>query len=260
MSGPTNQPAIVAFADLDDTLFQTLRKLPGIDPHTLTPATVSTRGEAHSFCTPAQAELLRLLACGGVTVIPVTGRDLAAMARVTLSFTSWKIVDHGLTLIAPDGEVETEWAGHVRVHLHDLQEALAAATAHLEARAQRLGCRLTRHHAHDLPFMTVLKHPDAHAEALEELQLRWEAFLTDQGLENLQIIANANNVSVLPRLLGKLEAVQHLRQRHFSDAVLTFGLGDSLSDLAFMSACDFAITPPRGQLLRAVNAARLPQR
>ncbi|WP_019008394.1 HAD-IIB family hydrolase [Deinococcus aquatilis] len=251
---------IVAFADLDDTLFQTLRKLPGADPRTLTPATVNTQGEAHSFCTPTQAELLRLLACGGVTVIPVTGRDLAAMARVTLPFSSWRIVDHGLTLIAPDGAVDAEWAAHVRAHLHDLQDALAAATAHLEAHAARLGCRLTRHHAHQLPFMTVLKHPEAHAGALEELQLRWEGFLVDQNLADLQIIANANNVSVLPRSLGKLEAVQHLRQRQFSDAVLTFGLGDSLSDLAFMSACDFAVTPPRGQLLRAVNAARLPQR
>ena len=259
MSSPQTN-TIVAFADLDDTLFQTRRKLPGVDPRTLTPATVNTRGEAHSFCTPAQTELLRLLACGGVTVIPVTGRDLAAMARVTLPFTSWRIVDHGLTLVAPGGEVDAEWAGHVRERLHDLQDALAAATAHLETHAARLGCRLTRHHAHDLPFMTVLKHPDAHADALEELQLRWESFLTDQGLDSLKIIANANNVSVLPRSLGKLEAVQHLRQRQFPDAVLTLGLGDSLSDLAFMSACDFAITPPRGQLLRAMNAANLPQR
>lgn len=96
-------PLILAFADLDDTLFQTLRKLPGHGRAALTPATVNTRGEAHSYCTPAQTALLDLLTAGAVTVIPVTGRDPAAMRRVTLPFRSWRVLDHGLTILTPAG-------------------------------------------------------------------------------------------------------------------------------------------------------------
>lgn len=250
---------IVAFTDLDDTLFQTLRKLPpGMEG--LTPATLGRDGQPHSFCTPAQTALLAHFAASGVTVIPVTGRDPAAMARVTLPFTSWRVLDHGLTVLRPDGEVDAEWRTRVLEELAPLQDVLEECTAAVSERADALGCRLSRHTAHGTPFMTVLKHPDADAGRLERVQRALEDHLEAQGDADLQVIANANNVSVLPRHLGKAGAVRYLRERHFPNAALTLALGDSLSDLAFMNACDLALTPPGGQLLRTVTAARLPQR
>ncbi|ULH17304.1 hypothetical protein MF271_18290 (plasmid) [Deinococcus sp. KNUC1210] len=253
-------PQVVAFADLDDTLFQTLRKLPGADRETLQPATVDTRGEAHSYCTPAQWALIQHLTLSGATIIPVTGRDQAAFGRVTLPFPSWRVLDHGLTILTPQGEPEPQWTAQVRGHLHTLRQTLEDGTAHILPHAQRLGCRLTRHAAHDLPFMTVLKHPDADQDALAEAQVHWEEWLTREGGAELQVIANANNVSLLPASLGKAQAVTYLRQTYFSGAALVLGLGDSLSDVAFLNVCDFALTPPQGQLLRSVTAARLPQR
>ncbi|WP_425144962.1 hypothetical protein [Deinococcus sp.] len=252
------QTGIVVFADLDDTLFQTLRKLPGADLASLRPATVDPLGEAHSYSTPAQSALLALLAAGGATLIPVTGRDQAAFGRVTLPFRSWRVLDHGLTLLTPAGSIDAAWAKRVRLHLAPLQAALEAHTAALLPHAERLGCRVSRHLAHGLPFMTVLKHPDAQPDALAELQTLWEARLN--GAAELQVIANANNVSLLPGGLGKAQAVAYLREQHFPHAALTLGLGDSLSDLAFLNACDFALTPSGGQLLRALTAANLPQR
>ncbi|MBB6015854.1 HAD-IIB family hydrolase [Deinococcus radiopugnans] len=250
---------IVAFTDLDDTLFQTLRKLPpGMQG--LTPATLGRNGQPHSFCTPAQAALLAHFEASGITVIPVTGRDPAAMARVTLPFTSWRVLDHGLTILRPDGQVDAEWRDRVLETLHPLQDALEECTVAVSERAAALGCRLSRHTAHDTPFMTVLKHPDADAGRLEQVQLVLEAHLATRGYADLHVIANANNVSVLPRHLGKAEAVRHLREQHFPQAALTLALGDSLSDLAFMNACDLALTPPGGQLLRTLTAAKLPQR
>ncbi|AAF11765.1 hypothetical protein [Deinococcus radiodurans] len=254
-------PLILAFADLDDTLFQTLRKLPGHGRAALTPATVNTRGEAHSYCTPAQTALLDLLTAGAVTVIPVTGRDPAAMRRVTLPFRSWRVLDHGLTILTPAGELDSEWAAQVQAHLTPLQGTLTALTADMRAHADALGCRLTVHRAGDLPFMTVIKHPDADPEALAALQTRWEAAVDDtDGTHPLHVIANANNVSLLPRAPGKAQAVRWLRERHFPGAVLTLGLGDSVSDLPFLRECDFAVTPAQGQLLRATAGVRLPQR
>lgn len=248
---------IVAFADLDDTLFQTLRKLPGRDRATLTPATVDTRGEAHSYCTPTQETLLGLLRAGGVTVIPVTGRNPDAMRRVTLPFASWKVLDHGLTILTPAGDLDSEWAAQVRAHLAPLQGTLTALTDDVRAHAAALGCRLTVHRASDVPFMTVIKHPGADAPALAALQARWEAAVGDA--HPLHVIANANNVSLLPRALGKAQAVRYLRDTQFPQAALTLGLGDSVSDLPFLRECDFAVTPAQGQVLRALAGVRLPQ-
>ncbi|MFT2721222.1 HAD family hydrolase [Deinococcus sp. A31D244] len=249
---------IVAFADLDDTLFQTLRKLPGTDPATLTPMTVNTLGQPHSHAAPAQTALLELLSAGHVTLIPVTGRDAQAMRRVTLPFRSWQVMDHGLTILTPDGQPDAAWAAQVTAHLHPLQDALHAGTEAIAAPAAQMGARLTRHAAHGLPFMTVLKHPDADPQVLADLQDRWDAA---HGPDSpLRVIANANNVSLLPRHLGKAAAVRYLLGEHLRGAALTLGLGDSVSDLGFMDECDFAVTPRRGQLMRTLRGLTLPQR
>lgn len=251
-------PQIVAFADLDDTLFQTLRKLPGQDPAALTPQTLDTRGEAHSYSTPAQVALLDWLGAAGATLIPVTGRDEEALARVRLALPSWRVLNHGLTLQTPAGEPDPEWSAEVARALEPLQAPLREHGRWMEERARALGCRLRTHTAQGLPFMLVLKHPEADPGPLAELQDAWAARLgTDSGL---QVIANANNVSLLPAHIGKAAAVRFLRRREFGEADLVLGLGDSLSDLGFLAECDFALTPAQGQLLRAVLAAGLRQR
>ncbi|MFC6592770.1 hypothetical protein ACFP81_12700 [Deinococcus lacus] len=250
---------LVAFADLDDTLFQTLRKLPGVDRAHLTPATLDTRGEPHSFSTPAQTALLEWLACGGATLIPVTGRDPQALGRVTLPLTSWRVADHGLTILTPGGELDQEWAAQVAAALQPLQPALTSGHAQMTEWAAQAGCRVTQHSAAGLPFMTVVKHPAADPEPLAALRERWQGWLDTAGAD-LRLIGNANNLSLLPASLGKRAAVEYLRRKHFGNAQLVLGLGDSVSDLDFMAACDFAVTPSQSQLLRAALAAELPQR
>lgn len=193
-----------------------------------------------------------------MTVIPVTGRDEAAMQRVTLPFTSWRVVNHGLTILTPAGDTDGVWAAQVREEVAPLQAELHDLTERLRPEAAAQGCRLSLHRAQGLPFMAVLKHPDADPDTLERLQLRWESWLTAD--HPLQVIANANNVSLLPRRLGKAAAVRYLRETQYADAALTLGLGDSVSDLGFMAECDFALTPTRGQVARALRSVRLVQR
>ena len=246
---------IVAFADLDDTLFQTRRKLRG-DEGALTPATLDSQGQPHSVQTPAQAALYALLTANA-TLIPVTGRDQAAMQRVTLPFTSWQILDHGFTMLEPGGMVHQPWATRMVAHLRPLQDALTAAHASALKLAAGLDCHLQLHHVHDAPFMLVAKHAQAEAAALALMQDQWTAEVAGTPLH---VIANANNVSVLPLVPGKAGAVKYLLEEVFPDAALTLGLGDSISDLAFMNVCHYALTPSRGQLLRAATACGLPQR
>ena len=86
------------FADLDDTLFQTLRKLPGTDPATLTPMTVNTLGQPHSHATPAQTALLDLLNAESLiqmgTLTPAIALVLKAIVRGRMTAVG----------IAPQGE------------------------------------------------------------------------------------------------------------------------------------------------------------
>lgn len=254
----------LAFADLDDTLFQTLRKLPaGVDVSALYPATVNTAGEPHSFMTQAQFLLLETLRAGGFTIVPVTGRDSAAFARLTFAgqawpFGSWCVLDHGLTVLNAEGKPDATWAAQVRSELKPLQSPLLELTDWLRPRAEAAGCRLRLHHVQGgLPFMAVLKHPQADPTALAELQGAWAAELS--GVQSLRVIANANNVSLLPARVGKAEAVAYLRRTQFPNAALTIGLGDSVSDLDFMAGCDFALVPQRSQILWAVREVELPQ-
>lgn len=249
---------IIAFADLDDTLFQTLRKLPQPGPATLRAATLNTAGQPHSFMTPAQAALLDWLESSRVTVIPVTGRDPAAFARVGLHFPGWRVLDHGLTILDAQGQPEAEWTARVTQELSPLQDDLHRLSEWLRPRVAEVGGRLTLHEAHGVPFMAVLKHPQADAEILARLQDAWAA--EARNTPSLRVIANANNVSLLPAGLGKAAAVRYLRDRYFAETALTLGLGDSISDLGFMAECDFAVTPQRGQLLRTLLRTKLEQR
>lgn len=253
-------PTIVAFADLDDTLFQTLRKLrpAEADPTRLKAATINAAGQPHSFMTPAQSALLDWLRRSGITLIPVTGRDPAAFARVSLKFQSWRVLDHGLTILDEQGQPEAAWAAQVTEHLAPLQGELHRLSEWLRPQVAQVGGRLTMHKAHGIPFMAVLKHPEVDATILARLQDAWAEAASEAS--GLTVIANANNVSLLPAQLGKAAAVRYLRQQYFPHATLTLGLGDSISDLGFMAECDFAVTPQRGQLLRALLHTRLEQR
>src|SRR5687768_4814356 len=72
-------PAI-AFVDLDDTLFSSLRKQPP-QPSGLEPAALLRNGELISWSNPAQRALLAFLQASA-EVIPVTARNVGAFRRV----------------------------------------------------------------------------------------------------------------------------------------------------------------------------------
>ena len=60
-----------------------------------------------------------------------------------------------------------------------------------------------------------------------------------------------NNLALVPRFLGKERAVRHVIRHHLGpEPVLTLGMGDSLSDIPFLSACDFSVVPTASQLAR----------
>ncbi len=236
----------IILADLDDSLFQTLRKCPrDMDHALLTPLAWGEDGAPMSYATPAQMALIDGLLDGSV-FLPVTARSLAALRRVKLPFTS-AICAHGGIILGDDGQPDAAWHGMMVAAVASFASPLAEYEAALRARGDaRLAVRIIMEG--ELPLYLLVRHLDqdiaalnrAVDEAIGKVPPGW----TDHR--------NDNVIALLPPFLGKEKAVAHLlpslRAAHPGMPVI--GIGDSISDGPFMALCDYAITPAISQLAR----------
>ena len=99
----------IVLVDLDDTLFQTLRKCPPDVPQAaLTPLGFGRDGGALGFSTPRQAAFLAWLGEAAL-VVPVTGRSHDALSRVRIPYGA-AICAHGGVILDEAGAVDPRWA------------------------------------------------------------------------------------------------------------------------------------------------------
>lgn len=240
----------IALVDLDDTLFQSLRKCPEDVPgHQLTVMARDRAGAPLSFATPRQMAWIDWLR-SGTLLVPVTGRSVDALNRVELDF-DYAVAAHGGVVLRPGGELCAQWHGRIGKAATDCRDALeeiaerfriAASNQSLEINVRLIG-------EADLALYVVAKHrhPD------REIELHQLAGEIGQNLDSSWTLhINGNNVAFLPPYLGKRHAVAHLleelRGRHPDLPVI--GLGDSLTDAPFLQLCDFAMMPSGSQLAR----------
>lgn len=248
-------PKKFLFADLDDTLFQSHKKCPPGTP--LTPAAYLKDGSAHSFLTRAQESVLDLFQ-REMEVIPVTARNADAYRRVRLGFSSGAVVNYGGVILEPDGTPEAEWLARSRLQAAETLPQLNAIMAQLGEWANAIGAKLRIRIIEDfgVPFYVCAKSEEGDETALDpiEASARAEWGGDDAGVA---VHRNGNNFSVLPAWLDKRHAVEHLteRLRAAHGEIVTFGMGDSLSDLQFMSVCDYALVPRRSQINRLMGNA-----
>jgi len=238
------------FLDLDDTLFQTARKCP--PGEAVTAVSFSKTGEPISYMTALQRYFLEWLG-SDATLIPTTGRSLETFGRVRLPFTGPAIVNHGASVLNPDGSRDDLWHAHIQAQLEttktDLEHLLSAAKTFSDAR--ELGVDLCWEGEADLPLYLVAKHRGLELDKLEQLRQFWLSQVAQ--LESVYLFANGNNVSILPRAISKRAAVQYVLEREKAlGPTLSIGLGDSVSDLEFMSLCNFVMMPARGQLFESL--------
>nr|WP_207168445.1 haloacid dehalogenase [Thiocystis violacea] len=239
----------MVFLDLDDTLFQSHRKCPSTDG--LQPVAYLRDGTSHSFMTAKQQALWRLLE-GNATLIPTTARDLDSLRRVDLPFRSWSIVAYGGIILTPDGQPDQPWLERMRKvsegTIDELNLLRGAAEDMIEREALAIRMRIVGDF--DLPFYLVAKYTDGQEADLDHLQRELLQPLTEARGERFRLHRNGNNLAVLPRTLGKEHAVRYLSERLRQEwgELITFGVGDSLIDGAFMAECDYALTPRGSQL------------
>ncbi len=237
------------FADLDDTLFQSLEKCGGADA--LQPAAFLRDGSPISYTTEAQRAFIAF-AQDGMTIIPTTARNVDAFRRVDLPLTSWSVLNYGGIVLRPDGSVDEVWLGRMRGAMQEALPGLRELAGLIDAHAERTGFkgRARLIEDFDTPFYLVIKDPDKNAATLEPFEREVVRPWIEAGQKPYYIHRNGNNLAIMPHALNKAHGaayvMEQLRAAHGD--IITFGIGDSKVDARFMAACDYAIIPRRTQL------------
>lgn len=239
----------IALVDLDDSLFQTLRKCPSGELP-LVPLGFARDGEALSYATPRQMALLDWL--GSTTrLIPVTARSLDALRRVKISFTA-AICAHGGVMLDDAGMVDPVWADYIagQAHGHAAMLGELANSVRRAAAPAKLSVRVLTEG--EVGLYVLVKHPEADDRALRAVI----DLMVHEVPAGWTVHQNSNNFAFMPPFLGKQHAVAallpRLRERYPDAPIL--GLGDSVTDAPFMALCDYAVLPAGSQLAKALIA------
>ena len=124
------------FLDLDDTLFQTLRKcVPGVNDHDLQVRAVLPDGTANSFATQKQQWLWHWLS-KGFKIVPVTARDVHAFERVNLPFLEEVVLNHGAVILDKQRKLDPVWQDNLMQTLPEYHQKLLGVWAEVERYAQ----------------------------------------------------------------------------------------------------------------------------
>lgn len=248
-----NKPVVLS--DLDDTLFQTRRKM--VDELALAPfrtGAVDRSLAPRSFMTEEQAMLVDWL-LEQAELIPVTARGTEEMSRVQIPFRSWAITTHGAVILTPDGKPDEEWRTHMLKQLSSYRERLISMqrliTEMMEAKGWNAWARLNFEYD-NTPIYLVMKHRDS--TRLTELNAIADEIETLFPKEGFYIHRNSNNVAWLPDPVDKGLAVSWLLEKLRAERGVfpVLGLGDSLSDHRFMKLCTWFGIPRQSQFAKAI--------
>ncbi|MGE6474531.1 HAD hydrolase family protein [Psychrobacter sp. NPDC078631] len=250
-----------ALMDLDDTLFQTQRKidawdLPTTEPESLVCATVNKQDEPLSFMSQRQATFFNWL-LASTELIVVTARDRSEIKRVKLPFDSWQVLTHGAIILTSDGALLSSWQQHMYSKLAPLQDKLNKLSELFASHSQSEQSHLvfTPHIDSfnngsvdkELTIYLAIKHAQKDHQALVDLAEKLPTLIRDFN-QNFYVHVNANNLAILPHAVHKRHAVQFLLEHHLDHQRPSFGFGDSLADLPFLQLLDWYGMPNHGQL------------
>ncbi|EPJ46527.1 MAG: hypothetical protein OFPI_04700 [Osedax symbiont Rs2] len=234
---------IVFFSDIDDTLIQTQKKC--LNEPELTTSAVDANGNPSSYSTPAQQLLINM--CKEHIFIPVTGRNKAALDRVSINTNTFQVIDHGAIVLNESGDIDTEWATMLTKQSTDWQNILEDYLQQVQyivaKKSLALRCRII----FDFGFACYIS-IKGDPRDLTELAAICQKF--SALADNARVHTNGNNMALLPPFACKKLAVNYLKQHYLklNSATLFIGLGDSNSDLPFMQACHFQMIPPKSQI------------
>ncbi|ASJ70723.1 hypothetical protein IMCC3135_03050 [Granulosicoccus antarcticus IMCC3135] len=236
----------IIFSDLDDTIFQTARKMPDGELEHATLASEALNG-SHSYMSPPQSLMMDWL-LGSTRFIPVTARSTEALERCKLPFDDYQVCSNGAVILMPDGTRDLEWFETTKGHADAAAESLNALLSFVQNQTvpDRFRCWIVEEFG--TGFYFCVKSNEG-ADRLDEV----EEGLGD--IAGIQFVRhrNDNNLSFTPAAISKRHAVEYLAAKLLDEArVPVFGMGDSLTDLPFMATCDMLVIPRNSQIDRKI--------
>ncbi|KMK68673.1 hypothetical protein [Puniceibacterium sp. IMCC21224] len=235
----------IVFSDLDDTIFQTARKMRDA-PQDDRLASEALNG-SHSYMSQSQALMMDWL-LGSTRFIPVTARSTEALRRCRVPFTDYQICTNGAVILLPDGTPDPDWFEQTRRQAEAATGALEDLIGFVrtETMPDRYRCWVVEEFGTGFYFCVK---SNSDAAALDEIEDGLGA-IAGAGLVRHR---NDNNLSYTPVGISKRAAVEYLSQELLSgDRVPVFGMGDSLTDLPFMATCDMLVIPRHSQIDREI--------
>ncbi len=243
---PDAKPLV--FADLDDTLFQSRRKMAEVD--IARPAAVAGNGDPRkaSFMTARQSALFDWLNAT-TELIPVTARSGDAFSRVDLPFKSWAIISNGAVILQPDGRPYKAWQDQMRTSLNEQAETMQLILNHGRAAAKSAGINVRSWVVEEdgLATYVVFKLNDVSAESQHLLQD------LSMPVGDWTRHYNSETLAMIPPGSGKAAAMAHL-QKHLDPQRQrpSLGFGDSTTDLSYMKMTDVLMIPCDSQITKAL--------
>lgn len=239
-----NRPLV--FVDLDDTLFQTARKMAPDEARHV--AAMDAKGKPSGFMSAVQQSFVAWL-LANADVVPVTARSAEVFGRVDIPFNNGAICSHGAVMLDSEGHLDAAWHERTCALLAGYQNRLPELSERtLQIGAENdISLRGWVVEEFGLNAYVVTKHNDLNDDVLGLVAVA----VSESGLlDDLYIHRNGNNLAFLPNPLNKRYAVQEWirRDQEVNGVRPILGFGDSLSDLAFMSECNWWATPNRGQI------------
>lgn len=244
----------IILSDLDDTFFQTKRKMleASITPHKM--AALDREAHPRSFMSEPQTNLVDWLLATS-EVIPVTARGSDEFSRIDIKFSSYKIACHGAVILNPDNSHNIGWKKIIEQYIQRLTPKILALKSKVEqliddsetCGGKKIDAWVRINEENNLPIYLVCKVRDSTQEA--DLATLAKIVEKEFDLSDFYIHRNRNNLAFLPKLISKKNATKYLLEHLIETEgrpILSFG--DSVSDLPFMALGHFICIPRHSQI------------
>lgn len=235
---------IIAFSDLDDTLFSSPREFTSHGGAKI--ASILPNGKVGAYSSHAQRKMFELLSENCV-LIPVTGRRTDSLNRVLHQFKHDKIASHGAIILNSENIIHPEWRpildAEGNLWNQKMVELSSIICEHIEKNNLNVRVRIVE----DYGYPCYLCVKGSVGDLIRISNLSNLSNFSDDFCIHL----NGRNLAYLPPYASKKRAVSFLKnyyENEFEGHSMYLGLGDSISDLPFMSECHFQILPSSSQI------------
>lgn len=248
-----NNSRLFVFTDLDDTLFQSTKKV-GCNGYIT--ATINAEGLPYAYSSIQQQKLLQVLVNSGGILIPVTGRRTSSFLNCQLPLiinSPFAIVSHGAVILNDDYVLVDEWFSYLKqqFNLSQWEEKLTILCKALSIDFAEIdsGIRVRLIIDQGITAYICIKIPKESYKKGESINVN--RILKSRLAGDMSLHNNGRNFAILPPYAKKKMAVNFIKEKMMiNECDTVFGIGDSYSDLPFMKDTDFLIVPSSAQILK----------